>query len=370
MATEHIISADSHVNPPKDLWTRSAPQSLKERAPRVESTPQGDFWIVDSQIQGSIGLDSSAGKKPEEFKAFGLTYKDMRPGAYDPKARLADMELDGVHAEVLYFGGPVTQLSKDADLRGFVIRTYNDWMVELSKAAPGRLIGLAHIPLLDLDEAMAELRRVAKLGLKGFHVDPFPDERGGKPLWDPAYEPFWSLVEETGLPMSFHIVGPRNQNVQAVFQNPNPGIKETFVAIAPISIVEVVSTLVFTGILERHPKMKFVLVECGIGWIPYFVERMDQTFNKHRFWTKSIITEKPSTYWYRQGHATFIQDLAGVEARHRAGLHNIMWSTDYPHSDSTWPKSREALAEHFNGVPENERALIAGGNAAALYRLN
>ena len=370
MAMEHIISADSHVNPPKDLWTRSAPQTLKERAPRVESTDMGDFWIVDSQIQGAIGLDSSAGKKPEEFKAFGLTYKDMRPGAYDPTARLADMDIDGVHAEVLYFGGPVTQLSKDADLRGFVIRTYNDWMVELSKAAPGRLIGLAHIPLLDLDEGMAELRRVAKLGLKGFHVDPFPDERGGKPLWDPAYEPFWSLVEETGMPMSFHIVGPRTQNVQAVFQNPNPGVKETFVAIAPISIVEVVSTLVFTGILERHPKMKFVLVECGIGWIPYFVERMDQTFNKHRFWTKSIITEKPSTYWYRQGHATFIQDIAGVEARHRAGLHNIMWSTDYPHSDSTWPKSREALAEHFDGVPENERALIAGGNAAALYRLN
>src|SRR5207244_3383760 len=125
--------------------------------------------------------------------------------------------------------------------------------------------------------------------------------------------------------------------------------------------------LSFTGILPGHPKLHFVLVECGIGWIPYFVERMDQTFNKHRFWTKSVITEKPSTYWYHQGHATFIQDLAGVAARHRAGLRNIMWSTDYPHSDSTWPKSREALAAHFQDVPESERALIAGGNAAALY---
>src|SRR5205809_919493 len=278
MTNERIISADSHVNPPKDLWTSRAPARLRERAPRVESTPQGDFWIVDSQVSGAIGLDASAGHKPEEFRPAGMTYKDMRPGSYDPTARLADMDIDGVDAEVLYFGGPVTSLSPDPDLRRYIIQTYNDWMVELSKAAPTRLVGLAHIPLVDLAEGMAELRRVAKL--------------------------------------------------------------------------------------------PFVLVECGIGWIPYFVERMDQTFNKHRFWTKSVITEKPSTYWYRQGHATFIQDLAGVAERHRAGLRNIMWSTDYPHSDSTWPKSREALAAHFQDVPEDERALIAGGNAAALYGLN
>jgi len=368
--SDRIVSADSHVNPPKDLWVRNVPQKFKDRAPRVESTDMGDFWIVDQEISGAIGLDSSAGRKPEEFKPHGLTYKDMRPGAYDPKARLEDMDLDGVDAEVLYFGGPVTQYASDPELRMYVVRTYNDWMLELSKAAPARLVGLGHVPLVDLEEGKRELERIAKLGLKGFHVDPFPDERGGKPLWDPAYESFWSLVEETGLPMSFHIVGPRKANVREVFSNPTPGVKETFIAIAPISICEVVSTLTFTGILERHPKLHYVLVECGIGWIPYFLERMDQTFNKHRFWTKSVITEKPSFYWYRQGHATFIQDLAGVAERHRAGLRNIMWSTDYPHSDSTWPKSREALAEHFKDVPESERALIAGGNCAALYGLN
>src|SRR5512147_2914141 len=123
--SERIVSADSHVNPPKDLWVRDVPAKFKERAPRVESTEMGDFWIVDSQISGGIGLDSSAGRKPEEYKAFGLTYKDMRPGAYDPKARLEDMDTDGVDAEVLYFGGPVTQYAKDAELRSFVVRAYN-----------------------------------------------------------------------------------------------------------------------------------------------------------------------------------------------------------------------------------------------------
>jgi predicted TIM-barrel fold metal-dependent hydrolase len=243
-------------------------------------------------------------------------------------------------------------------------------MVELSAAAPGRLIGLGHVPLVDLDEGCAELERIAKLGLRGFHVDPFPDVRGGKPLWDPAYERFWSLVADTGLPISFHIVVPRNQDLAATFFSSTSGVKETFIAMTPLSIVEVVSTLVFTGILARHPKLNFVLVECGIGWIPYYLERMDQTFNKHRFWTKSVLTEKPSFYWYRQGNATFIQDLAGVAERHRAGVRNIMWSTDYPHYDSTWPKSREALAAHFEDVPADERALVTGGNAARLYRLN
>jgi len=369
MATERLISADSHVNPPKDLWTRDAPERLEDRVPRVESTPQGDFWVVDSEITGGIGLDAAAGRTPEQFKAVGLAYKDMRPGSYDPKARLEDMDLDGVDAEVLYFGGPVTQYPTDPALRRYIVSRYNDWMVELSQAAPTRLIGLGHVALVDVDEAVAELERIATRGLRGFHCDPYPDERGGKPLWDPGYEPFWSAVAATGLPMSFHIVAPRKVDLRATFLSPVPGVKENLIALTPIGICEVVSTLTFTGVLERHPTLRFVLVECGIGWIPYFLERMDQTFEKHRFWTQSIIKEKPSTYWYRQGYATFIRDLVGVRERHHAGVGNIMWSTDYPHSDSTWPRSREALAEHCRDVPADEQALIAGGNAARLYGL-
>src|SRR5437879_9323355 len=236
IANERIISADSPVTPRKDLWTPAAPAKRRGRAPRVESSPQGASWVVDSQGSGGIGLDASAGHKPEEFRPAGMTYKDMRPGSYDPKARLADMDLDGVDAEVLYFGGPVTSLSPDPELRRYVIQTYNDWMVELSKAAPTRLVGLAHIPLVDPAEGMAELRRVATLGLRGFHVDPCPDARGGKALWDAAYEPFWALVEETGLPISFHIVGPRHTNLQQTFTNPAPGVKETCIPTAPLPL--------------------------------------------------------------------------------------------------------------------------------------
>lgn len=364
-----IISADSHVNPPRDLWAARAPAKLKERAPRVESTPGGDVWIVDSEVKGVIGLDSMAGRKYEDYKAAGLTYKDMRPGAYDPKARLEDMDQDGVDAEVLYFGGPVTQYPQDPELRRFIVQTYNDWMVELSQAAPNRLIGLGHVPIVDLDEAMEELKRIAKLGLKGFHMNPFPDDIGCKPLSDPQYEPLWALIEEVDLPVSFHIMGPRGMAI-ARLHDPTPGVKETFIALANISMTELMASLIFTGVLQRHPKMRFVIVESGIGWIPYFLERLDQTFNKHRFWTQSIITDKPSTYWYRQGHATFIEDHTGVAERHRAGIDNIMWSTDYPHSDTTWPRSLEVLEDHFRGVPAEERRLVVSENARKLYRLN
>jgi predicted TIM-barrel fold metal-dependent hydrolase len=364
-----IISADSHVNPPRDLWTSRAPAKLKDRAPRVETTPGGDVWLVDSEVKGVIGLDSMAGRKYEDYKAAGLSYKDMRPGSYDPKARLEDMEQDGVDAEVLYFGGPVTQYPQDPELRRFIVQSYNDWMAELSAAAPNRLIGLGHVPIVDLDEAHDELKRIAKLGLKGFHMNPFPDDLGCKPLTDPQYESLWGLIEETGLPVSFHIMGPRGMAISRL-HDPTPGVKETFISLANISMTELMAGLIFTGILQRHPKMRFVIVESGVGWIPYFLERMDQTFRKHRFWTKSIITDKPSTYWYRQGYATFIEDHTGVAERHRAGIDNIMWSTDYPHSDTTWPRSREVLEEHFKDVPEDERRRIVCETAKRLYSLN
>ncbi len=363
-----IISADSHVNPARDLWTSRAPAALKDRAPRVETTPQGDVWIVDSEVKGAIGLDAVAGRKYEDYKVAGLSYKDMRPGSYDPKARLEDMDQDGVDAEVLYFGGPVTQYPKDPVLRRFIVESYNDWMLELSNAAPGRLIGLGHVPIVDLEEGMNELRRIAKLGLRGFHMNPFPDDIGAKPLTDPHYEPLWTLIEEIKLPVSFHIMGPRGMAISRLF-DPTPGVKETFISLANISMTELMAGLIFTGVLQRHPNLHFVIVESGIGWIPYFLERMDQTFKKHRFWTKSIITEKPSTYWYRQGHATFIEDHTGIAERKRAGLENIMWSTDYPHSDTTWPRSREVLEEHFADVPEDERRMVVCENARRLYCL-
>ena len=362
---EKIVSADSHVNPPPDLWQREAPARLRDRVPRVESTPDGDVWVVDGRVSPVAGLSTMAGREYRDYK-MRIAYKEMRPGSWDPQARLADMDQDGIWVDVLYGGGPMSY--SDPELRHWCIGHYNDWLFELERASGGRLVGVPVLPINTVEEAIDELKRVAAKGARGVQVDAFPDNIGAPHYSDPVWEPLWSEIEGAGIPLSFHIQGPRSMQMARLF-DPTPGVREAFISLAPMGISELIAQLIFCGICERHPGFNFIVVETGVGWIPYFLERMDGTFKKHRFWTHSIITEKPSVYWYRQGHATFIEDHPGVLLRHEIGLENMLWSTDYPHSDSTWPHSRDVAAEHFGKIPPAERQQIVCGNAAKLYKL-
>jgi predicted TIM-barrel fold metal-dependent hydrolase len=363
---ERLISADSHVNPPPDLWQRDVPGKLKDRAPRVETTPEGDVWIIDQRVQPVAGLSFMAGREFKDYQP-RVVYKEMRPGSWDPKARLADMDQDGIFADVLYGGGPMNY--QDPELRQWCIARYNDWLFELERQSGGRLIGVPVLPINVVDEAVAELRRVVKKGARGVQVDAFPDTIGSPYYSDPVWEPMWSEIEAAGIPLSFHIQGPRSMHIERLYDS-TPGVKESFISLAPLGISELISQLIFCGICERHPGLHFVVVETGIGWIPYFLERMDGTFKKHRFWTKSIIKEKPSFYWYRQGHATFIEDHSGAKLIEDVGVDSAMWSSDYPHSDSTWPHSREVVEEHFAKTAPEIRRKIVADNAARLYKLN
>jgi predicted TIM-barrel fold metal-dependent hydrolase len=258
------------------------------------------------------------------------------------------MDQDGIWADVLYGGDKRASRMRAA---GVVHPALRDWLFQLEKASGGRLIGIPLLPINGgIPEAIAELKRVAAKGAKGVQVDAFPDNLGAPHYSDAAWEPFWSALEEAHIPLSFHIQGPRNMQLARLF-DPTPGVREAFISLAPLGVSELIAELIFCGVCQRHPGFSFIVVETGVGWIPYFLDRMDATFKKHRFWTKSVITEPPSTYWYRQGHATFIEDRSGVKLRHEAGLENIMWSSDYPHSDTTWPHSREVVEDHFAGVP-------------------
>ena len=362
---ETLISADSHVNPPPDLWQREAPARLKDRVPRVETTPEGDVWVTDGKSSIIPGLSFMAGRDHKDYR-IRVVYKDMRPGSWDVKARLADMDQDGYSIDVLYGGGPTRY--EDPELRQWCIARYNDWLFELERESRGRLIGVPLLPVNTVEETLAELRRVLAKGARTVQVDAFADNVGAPHYSDPVWEPLWTELSAAGIPLAFHIQGPRGMQLQRLF-DPTPGVREAFISLSPLGIGELISQLIFCGVCARHPGFRFIVVETGIGWLPYFLERMDGTFNKHRFWTHSIIKEKPSYYWYRQGHATFIEDRSGVKLRHEAGLDNIMWSSDYPHSDSTWPRSREVVEEHFASVPAEERQKIVSGNAARLYKL-
>jgi predicted TIM-barrel fold metal-dependent hydrolase len=276
------------------------------------------------------------------------------------------MDQDGISVDVLYGGGPAR--FDEPELRAFCTGRYNDWLFELERESGGRLVPVPLLPVNTVEETLSELRRVLKKGARTVQVDAFADNVGAPHYSDAVWEPFWSELEAAGIPLAFHIQGPRGMQLQRLF-DPTPGVREAFISLSPLGIGELISQLIFCGVCARHPGFRFIVVETGIGWIPYFLERMDGTFNKHRFWTHSIIKEKPSYYWYRQGHATFIEDRSGVKLRHEAGLDNILWSSDYPHSDSTWPHSREVVEEHFADVPAAEREKVVHGNAARLYGL-
>jgi predicted TIM-barrel fold metal-dependent hydrolase len=401
-STIPLISADSHINEAPDLWETRLPARLRARGPRLVRKDDGrDVWETEGLAATPLMWATHAAGQQEDGKPYEdhemtIGREQMMRGSFDPHSRLADMDTDGLEAEVLY-PGPLAGLGggggvasiPDPELRTASIRAYNDWLAEFCSVAPRRLLGLALIQLEDPEFAAAELARAAGLGLRGGVINGMPDINGAEPIFSPAYEPVWSAAEATGMPLSLHIGHSRSLNaLVAAAQRSrsagseshpgNPlsstgsrtGLAEMFFTMMCLDMAEPVSLLIFSGVLERHPGLQFVIAESGIGWLPYVIERMDYTFKRHRLWMKTGIKEKPSDYFRRSFHATFQQDEeTGLLARHISGVETLMWASDYPHTDSTWPHSRKVVEELFSGMPDDERAKITSGNAAQLYRL-
>jgi predicted TIM-barrel fold metal-dependent hydrolase len=395
-AAHGLISADSHINEAPDLWEARLPARLRERGPRLVRTDDGqDVWVAEGFGPVPLMWATNAAGQRREGEAFDdhemtIGRDEMMRGSYDPAARVADMEADGVDAEVLYpgplgglgGGGGIAAIPDD-ELRAATIRAYNDWLADFCAFAPDRLIGLALVRIEEPDLAAAEIMRAASLGLRGAVINSMPDTMGAEPIFSPRYEPVWSAAEEAGIPLSLHIghcrsLGPIAAATQGSSDSDsgNPlssmgsGLAEMFFTMSCLDMAEPVSLLIFSGVLERHPGLRVVVAESGIGWIPFVLERMDYTFNRHRRWMKTGITEKPSEQFQRSFHATFQQDdETGLLARHITGVDTLMWASDYPHTDSTWPYSRKVVEGLFADVPADERARICSGNARSLYGL-
>lgn len=396
-----LVSADSHVNEPAELWETYLSAGLRERGPRVIRDDHGrDVWVADGLDPVPIMWATNAAGQRRADGAFDdhemtIAREEMVPGSYDPGARLAAMDTDGLDAEVLYpgplaglgGGGGIASLP-DAELRRECIQAYNNWLADFCAEAPDRLIGLALIPLEEPEWARDEIERVTRLGLRGGVVNAMPDTTGSPPLFSTEYEPVWSAAEASGFPLSLHIGHSRSlQPLVSAMQRSSDaggaeashplgtlgtstGLTEMFFTMMCLDMAEPVALLIFSGVLERHPRLRFAIAESGIGWIPFVIERMDYTFDRHRLWMKSAITEKPSTYFRQSFAATFQQDdRSGLLGRHIAGVETLMWASDYPHTDSTWPHSRKVVDELFVDVPADERAQITAGNAVRLYHL-
>jgi predicted TIM-barrel fold metal-dependent hydrolase len=364
MAAYTVVSADSHVSEPGNLWLERMPAQFKDRAPRLVRKENGDWFECEGLRPSPVALGINAGKRFEEYKPTGMTYEDGRAGGWDPHARIKDQEIDGVEAEVLYPTLCMRMFSlEDVEFQKACFEAYNKWMVDYCRPYPQRLIGCALVPLDDIQWACTELERCAKAGLRGALIwGAAPEDR---PYSDSAYDPFWARAQDLGIPLSLHIVtGARGSGLRANFSQ----MLSLYTLLAQ-PIQNTLCALVFGGVLDRFPKLRFVSAENDIGWLPHFLARMDHAWERYRHMVEANFKLLPSEYFRRQVYATFMDDKIGVENRKVIGTENIMWSSDYPHSDSTWPHSREVIAKDFAGVPEEDRRKILCENAVRLYQL-
>ncbi len=356
-----IVSGDSHVLEPHDLWTqRLAGTPFADRAPYMKGTAESGYvFVIDGLDPFPVGLAGAAGRPSESLGPAG----EIREGGWNTKARLIDMDADGILAEVLYpsVGMSVVQ-SKDRDYQLACIRAYNDWVAEFSEGSGGRLVGLALIPTLDVESSIAEIARAYDLGLRGAMIPALPlDGHYGEARFDP----FWVAFSERDWPVSFHVL------TGGTGGDPTLGSGIPLVAImSPIHHMHsTLGLLILSRVFDRHPDLKIVSAEHDAGWVAHFGYRLDQMYDRHHNWLASgvSIDRQPSEYLSSSVWYTFQKDPVAVETRGRVGVDRLLWASDYPHSDSTWPHSRDVIARDFKGVPEAELQAIVGGNAAALY---
>ncbi len=355
---QRIISADDHMDlhvlPPK-LFEERLPRPFRDRGPRVVPTDDGPTWQVEGRLLSPSGR-----------KGKGLLHGEQhgfRPG--QPKTRLEDLDRDGVYAQVIY-SPMTTQLRlQDPELRAACMIAYNNWAAEFCRADPNRLVPLASIPASDPHEAVAELLRVAKLGLRGAIVSQF---EGSEPLFEDLWHPFWDAANEVALPINVHL----DSGTHSLKPQLGTWRFPALVAVIPMQLDEILAGMVFSGILERRPAVRFVMGEAGLGWIPYAIERFEHEFDNYADAIGDHKLEmRPSEVFERQIFVTYENEKIGVELIPRIGVGNVMWASDYPHGDSTWPHSRKALAES-DLARHGEEVLrrVACENCAALYGID
>src|SRR5216117_3183995 len=373
------ISADCHLDLiwlPPDLFVSEAPQGLKERMPYVADGPDGKRWVANNGavfgIAGGVGASGTKYQPGKQLRvdvmaSTGL-YEDgkkgiRRPG--DPHLRVKEMDRDGVDAEVIYGILAAAAKLNDREASNEMLRIYNTWLNDFCSHSPDRHIGLACLPYGDIEAAVAEVHRVAKLGFKGIELSCSWDM---EPMWHPMWEPLWQAVNDVNLPLHFH-----------TFPSLPPGkIDEqkglirraaffTAVSSFQLNLVNILSAVIGRAVLERYPNIRISFGESGIGWIPYALDRMDYEW-EDRFRDLGL-TMKPSDYWRRQCRATFQFDQIGTKLIDEMGVETLMWGSDYPHPDGVWPESSKYIAEQFGHLPADVTHKITCENAGKFYGL-
>ncbi len=369
-----MISTDDHLVEPPDLWTSRLPKKWHEVGPRIVEEPQPDgqpahqVWVYDGKRSPNIGLAAVAGKQPEEFGDDPVRFDGMRPGCYDPVARLADMDLDGEWAGLNFptfpgVAGRIFTFAADKELALACVQAWNDFVLdEWCPAAPDRYIPGVLVPMWDPEAAAQEARRTHAKGAKGIIFTENPVPLGLPSFHTDHWDGFFSVAEELDMPLACHFGSSSKAPVTAP--------DAPFAVIAALfgtNSMAAATDLVFSPVFHRHPDLKVVLSEGGIGWMPYLIERCDQVWEKHRFYQDINREIRPSELFRKHIFGCFIDDEAGIKNRYDIGVDNITWESDYPHSDSNWPHNRKRAVEVFRDVPDEEVHKIVELNTRRLF---
>ena len=368
MEYKRAVSADGHINEPPDMFV-GLPQQLKDVTPYVIRQDSGDdAWIMyPGAPPRPISTSAQAGRKYEDYLKEPTNFENMRPGSFDPKARIDDMELDGIDAEVLYPGIVRGIGTVRPEVRKLCSQAYNDWLIQFCSYDPDRLVGLAVAALDDgADFVAQEMKRVRKLGLRSLNLYQSID---GMPVNDPGAEPVWAASVELDMPINLHIGTSALVGAAPTARTRLPGTAEAGLCNFDHGVRMDVTAMVFAGVFDRHPNLKVVAAEGGIGFAPFLIDRMEDRYDRHRHRLNSPLKRRPREYMQKNVFYTFQEDHPGVTLRHDIGINQIMWASDYPHTDTTWPRSQEVMEEHFGKIPADERYKIVAGNAVALYGL-
>jgi predicted TIM-barrel fold metal-dependent hydrolase len=365
-----IISVDDHVIEHPRVWLDRLPSKYEDVAPRIVKLPDGnDTWLYEGRQSGNFALNAVAGKHPREFGMDPRSYDDMLPGCHDIADRIKDMDIEGTWAQLCFpnfggFAGSTFHKAEDKDLAKLCISAYNDFILdEWCAYAPERQIPLVMVPFWDIDASVAEIERTAAKGAKSVSFIEAPHKLGLPSFHTNHWDPILRVCEEAELPLSMHF------GSGGVPQGLAPD-GDMFISIALFGLNSMMATvdLLMSDVFYKFPNLKVALSEGGIGWMPYLLERIDYSWGRHKYWCNINADKLPSELFREHIYGCFISDQSGIEQRHRIGIDNIMFESDYPHSDSNWPHTRKLLAEHFVDVPDDEARKIVELNARTLYR--
>lgn len=362
-----MISADCHCNEPGSLWWTRIDKKFQPRLPHVEVDEKGEKWMVVEGYQKSRLRARNIGDAPK-----GGEDRLRGDAGRAPEDRIRDHARDGIDAEILFPNkGLSIWATQDIEFANAQARVWNDWAWETFGPYNRFMSPMAAIITADVDVAIAEIERTAKMGFRGVMLP-------SKPVWGahdarhpnynlPLYDPMWAVIQDLDLPITFHI----STGMDPRAARKDGGAVINYVTHACTTVIEPMSCLCASGVLERFPKVRFALIECGIGWVPWALGAMDEAYRKHHLWAYPKLKQMPSDYFRQHGAASFQEDPNGLKLVESCNLvSNFMWANDYPHAEGTWPHSAEAIERQMQHLSDESRARILGLNMAKMFNFD